>query len=159
VLTELVGDKSLEKFRIEYEKLHRALKKSHESEKRLVKRCRELNAEIIANAAKVQTAIKLSQEDQKTITSLRKVYGVVINIAHQSQEIEKAWKLVDASHDKEQQASTTIKKLKEEIINLTRLVEQGTGLSNGQEQSVKELLKMKEDLTKGVLHRVYNSKI
>lgn len=57
--------------------------------------------------------------------------------------------MVDASHDKEQQASTTIKKLKEEIINLTRLVEQGTGLSNGQEQSVKELLKMKEDLTKG----------
>lgn len=51
-------------FRIEYEKLHRALKKSHESEKRLIKKCRELNAEIVANAAKVQTALKLSQEDQ-----------------------------------------------------------------------------------------------
>jgi methyl coenzyme M reductase beta subunit len=73
VLTELVGDKSLEKFRIEYEKLHRALKKSHESEKRLIKRCRELNAEIVGNAAKVTTAIKLSQEDQKTIAALRKV--------------------------------------------------------------------------------------
>ena len=35
VLQELVGDKSLERFRVEYEKLHRALKKSHESEKRL----------------------------------------------------------------------------------------------------------------------------
>ena len=46
VLTELVGDKSLERFRQEYEKLHRALKKSHESEKRLIKKCRELNAEI-----------------------------------------------------------------------------------------------------------------
>ena len=32
VLAELVGDKSLERFRQEYEKLHRALKKSHESE-------------------------------------------------------------------------------------------------------------------------------
>jgi methyl coenzyme M reductase beta subunit len=73
VLTELVGDKSLERFRVEYEKLHRALKKSHESEKRLIKRCRELNAEIVANAAKVQTALKLSQEDQKTIDSLKKV--------------------------------------------------------------------------------------
>ena len=29
VLAELMGDKSLERFRIEYEKLHRALKKSH----------------------------------------------------------------------------------------------------------------------------------
>merc|ERR1712166_1195210 len=53
-------------------KLHRALKKSHESEKRLIKKCRELNAEIVANAAKVQTALKLSQEDQNTIASLKK---------------------------------------------------------------------------------------
>ena len=29
VLQELVGDHSLERFRVEYEKLHRALKKSH----------------------------------------------------------------------------------------------------------------------------------
>jgi hypothetical protein len=73
VLSELVGDKSLEKFRIEYEKLHRALKKSHESEKRLIKRCRELNDEIVSNAAKVQTALTLSSQDQKTIAALKKV--------------------------------------------------------------------------------------
>ena len=72
VLTELVGDKSLERFRQEYEKLHRALKKSHESETRLIKKCRELNAEIISNASKVQTALKLSQEDQNTIGSLKR---------------------------------------------------------------------------------------
>ena len=38
MLSELVGDKSLERFRQEYEKLHRALKKSHESEKRLIRK-------------------------------------------------------------------------------------------------------------------------
>ena len=38
VLQELVGDQSMEKFRKEYEKLHRALKTSYDSEKRLVKR-------------------------------------------------------------------------------------------------------------------------
>lgn len=58
-----------------------------ESEKRLIKKCRELNAEIVANAAKVQTALKLSEEDQNTIQALKK-------------EIEKAWKMVDASHEK-----------------------------------------------------------
>eukprot|EP00965_Chrysotila_dentata_P235702 6200913-Pleurochrysis_carterae.AAC.2 len=73
VLAELVGDKSLERFRQEYEKLHRALKKSHESEKRLIKKCRELNSEIVSNAAKVQTALKLSQGDQNTIGSLKRV--------------------------------------------------------------------------------------
>ena len=78
-----LGDK-----RLEYEKLHRALKKSHEQEKRLIKKCRELNGEIVNNAAKVQTALKLSQEDQATIGSLRK-------------EIEKAWTMVDVAHEKE----------------------------------------------------------
>ena len=73
VLAELMGDKSLERFRIEYEKLHRALKKSHESEKRLMHKCRELNGEIVANAAKVTTALKLSQEDKGTISSLKQV--------------------------------------------------------------------------------------
>ncbi|KAJ1637888.1 hypothetical protein T492DRAFT_900634 [Pavlovales sp. CCMP2436] len=134
VLTELVGDKSLERFRLEYEKLHRALKKSHESEKRLIKKCRELNSEIVSNAAKVQTALKLSQEDQNTIVSLKR-------------EIEKAWKMVDASHEKEARAKETIQQLKTEIQNLSRLVEQGAGLSMGQEAAVNELLRAKEELT------------
>lgn len=63
----------MEKFRVEYEKLHRALKKSHDSEKRLMAKCRELNADIVSNAAKMQTALKLSQEDQASIASLKKV--------------------------------------------------------------------------------------
>lgn len=68
-----MGDQSLEKFRVEYEKLHRALKKSHESEKRLMQKCRELNSEIMANAAKVTTALKISQEDKTTISSMKQV--------------------------------------------------------------------------------------
>lgn len=134
-LAELMGDRSLEKFRVEYEKLHKALKKSHESEKRLMQKCRELNAEIVANSAKVSTALKLSQEDQATIASLKK-------------EIEKAWKMVDAAHEKETRARETIQSLKQEISNLSKLVEQGAGLTMGQEHSVNELLKMKEDLTR-----------
>ncbi len=85
-----------------------------ESEKRLIKKCRELNAEIVANAAKVQTALKLNEEDQQTIGALKK-------------EIEKAWKMVDASHEKEAKAKETIQQLKIEIANLTRLVEQVRG--------------------------------
>ena len=75
-----MGDRSLEKFRVEYEKLHKALKKSHESEKRLMQKCRELNAEIVANSAKVSTALKLSQEDQATIASLKKVCNTNITV-------------------------------------------------------------------------------
>merc|ERR1719181_2443024 len=133
VLTELVGDKSLERFRIEYEKLHRALKKSHESEKRPIKKCRELNAEIVSNATKVQTALNLSKEDQMTIQNLKK-------------EIERAWKMVEASHEKEQRAKETIHNLKAEITNLNSLVEQGAGLSVNQENTVNSLISQRDEL-------------
>jgi len=42
VLNAMAGEKTMERYRVEYEKLHRALKTSYESEKRLVKRCKEL---------------------------------------------------------------------------------------------------------------------
>jgi chromosome segregation ATPase len=106
-----------------------------ESEVRLIKRCRELNAEIVANAAKVQTALKLNEEDQGTISALKK-------------EIEKAWKMVDASHEKEAKAKETIQQLKMEIANLTRLVEQGSGLALGEESTLNDLLKQKEELVR-----------
>jgi len=40
--------------------------------------------------------------------------------------------MVDASHEKEARAKETISQLKSEISNLSRLVEQGAGLSMGQ---------------------------
>uniref|UniRef100_A0A8C0XMZ5 Cilia- and flagella-associated protein 58 central coiled coil domain-containing protein n=1 Tax=Castor canadensis TaxID=51338 RepID=A0A8C0XMZ5_CASCN len=135
VLGELSGDKSLEKFRIEYEKLHAVMKKSYDNEKRLMAKCRELNAEIVVNSAKVATALKLSQDDQTTIVSLKK-------------EIEKAWKMVDSAYDKEQKAKETILALKEEIVNLTKLVEQGSGLSMDQDSNIRDLLRFKEEVTK-----------
>ncbi|GAB5578766.1 cilia- and flagella-associated protein 58 isoform X3 [Prionailurus iriomotensis] len=135
VLNELSGDKSLEKFRIEYEKLHAVMKKSYDNEKRLMAKCRELNAEIVVNSAKVATALKLSQDDQTTIASLKK-------------EIEKAWKMVDSAYDKEQKAKETILALKEEIVNLTKLVEQGSGLSLDQDSNIRDLLKFKEEVIK-----------
>ena len=133
VLAELAGNDNLDYFRHEYEKLHRALKKSHESEKRLIKKCRELNSEIVSNAAKVQTALKLSEEDQAIISSLKK-------------EIEKAWGMVDASHENEARSKERVKELKEEIASLTGLIEQGPGVSITQETTLNELLKEKEEL-------------
>lgn len=137
VLNELVGDKSLERFRLEYEKLHHTLKKSHENEKRLIAKCRELNAEILANAAKVQTALRMSLQDQNSITLLKK-------------EIDKAWAMVDGAQEKEKRARETIQRLKGEIQNLSRLVEQGAGISIGQENAVNDLLKVREELTRKV---------
>ncbi|GMH58573.1 hypothetical protein TL16_g02641 [Triparma laevis f. inornata] len=146
VLADLVGDDSLSKFREEYEKLHRALKKSHDQEKRLVKMCRELNTEIVNNAAKVQYALQLAQKDDTTIASLRK-------------EIEKAWAMVDVSHEKEVRAKDTINQLKDEIANLSKLVEKGAGLSVGQENMVKELLRVRDELQRQTEEQGANVKV
>lgn len=53
------------------------------------------------------------------------------------QEIEKLWKMVDAAHEKESRARDTVNQLKMEIANLTKLVEQGAGLSFGQDARYK----------------------
>eukprot|EP01018_Ginkgo_biloba_P005612 Gb_23651 [translate_table: standard] len=135
VLQELQADKSLDRFRGEYEKLHRALKKSHESEKRLIKKCRELNTEILGNASRVQNALKVNEEDQSTILALKR-------------EIDRAWKMVEASQEKETKAKDNVQQLKFEIANLSQIIEQSTGLSMGQEKELNELMKQKEEACK-----------
>jgi len=136
VLSELSGDEHLEKFRMEYEKLHRTLVKSHENEKKLMKKCAELNGEIVANASKVHTALKLSQDDQNTIFQLKK-------------EIEKAWKMVEQSHEKEARARQTVNNLQKEIATLQQLVDHGVG-SSQQESTIEEYKKDRRELEKKI---------
>ncbi|CAD7925111.1 unnamed protein product [Amoebophrya sp. A120] len=133
VVAGLVADKGLEHFKLEYEKLFRAVKKSHESEKRLLKKCRELNQEIVDNSEKVETALKMSQADEETITELKT-------------EISRAWGMVEAAHEKETSAKASISTLKGEIANLNQLVEQGAIIARTQEQTVSALRKEREDL-------------
>lgn len=83
-------------------------------------------------AGKVATALKLSEEDDVTIEGLKK-------------QIERAWKMVGASHEKEVKANETIQKLKAEITTLSRLVEKGAGLI-GQGNTVEELIKVRDVL-------------
>ncbi len=58
-----------------------------DSERRLTKRCRELGGELVGSAAKVAAALRLGEDDAAAIAALKA-------------EIEKAWRLVDASADK-----------------------------------------------------------
>ncbi|XP_003384298.1 PREDICTED: cilia- and flagella-associated protein 58-like [Amphimedon queenslandica] len=134
VLQEMVGDGSLGKFKTEYEKLHKALIKSHESEKRLMLQCQELNAELISNASKVTSALKITQDDKATISS-------------QKQEIEKLWRAVDDAQDKETKTHETIHQLKLENISLNKLIENGAGFGPAMQESMKALEKEKEELT------------
>lgn len=133
VLNDLEGDPSLTQFRIEYEKLYRVLKKSYNQEKRLVKKCRELNTEIVTNAAKVQAAIKLSQDDEATISTLRK-------------DAERAWTMVDNLQEKELRANETTNQLQEETERLSQIVANLKTTCRGHEKKVHELAFESEEL-------------
>uniref|UniRef100_A0A674NJS0 Cilia and flagella associated protein 58 n=1 Tax=Takifugu rubripes TaxID=31033 RepID=A0A674NJS0_TAKRU len=132
ILDELVGDQSVDQVRLEFEKLIQALKKSRENEKRLMSKCRELNAEIVSSSTKVSAALQLSQDDQTTITSLKR-------------ELDKAWKMVDAANDKEKRDKEAIKNLKDEIA---KLMEQAKQSDPSAEQEQIDLLNPIEALTK-----------
>ena len=96
-----------------------------------------MNDTILQNAARVKGAIKLTQEDSNTIAVLRR-------------EIEKCWKLVETAKDKEEKARKIIQGLKDEIAKLHKIVEQGSGLSLGQDNTVHKLMRAQEDLQKEV---------
>lgn len=133
VLQELAGDKSLERFRLEYEKLSRTLKSSHEGEKKNIKRCKDLNTEINSSAVKVQIALKLAKEDAQEIT-------------HIKSEVDKTWKLVDYSRDKEEQLKSQLTLMKSEVVELTRRIEIDDVIPVAQQQLVDKLVKEKEDV-------------
>ncbi|KAK7200587.1 hypothetical protein NESM_000114600 [Novymonas esmeraldas] len=143
-MAALDGEESLGHFRLEYEKLYRALKKSHTSENEIVTQCQQLTQELLSNAAKMQAAVKLAQGDHSTIEALKK-------------EIEKAWRTVDVANEKDQRAREMVKTLKQEIQSLQSMMHDGTSLSTDHTSTLeqlkldnKRLLTEGEDMTKQV---------
>jgi hypothetical protein len=128
-LDELSGDPMLLKFRAEYEKLHKILLKARDNEKKLLGKCKDLNTEMIANAAKVRAAVKTNQQDRSTITSLKK-------------EIKKAWELVEKGNEKESKSKESIAGLKSEISTLQKIIEQTSG-AGAVDSSVNELIRVR----------------
>ena len=100
-------------------------------------RCKDLNDTILQNAARVKGAIKLTQEDSNTIGVLRR-------------EIDKCWKLIETAKTKEEKAKKIIQGLRDEIGKLHKIVEQGSGLSMGQDNQVQTLMRKQEELKKEV---------
>eukprot|EP00906_Rhabdomonas_costata_P005129 RCo007699 len=135
LLMELEGDELMEPFRKEYETLHHSFLKSHESEKRLIKKCQDLSAEILACQNKVRIAEELTAGDHSTIDSLRK-------------EIGRARQKLEVSRDSEVQKKEDIKQLRLEIRDLEGQLKKGVSGLIGHDSTVHELTKVRDDLTK-----------
>ena len=103
----LARDKSLDAFRVEYEKLFRTVKHSHEVEKRLQKKLKMLNDECRQLTQKQENLLTAALEDETQIETLKA-------------ELESAWRQVDDASDLEMSGKEKIAKLQVEIAELTR---------------------------------------
>ncbi|KAM7537507.1 hypothetical protein Aperf_G00000075879 [Anoplocephala perfoliata] len=111
-----------------------ALRKSHDNEKKLIKRCRELKADILSNSVRLQHVRKVSSESPANIYALKN-------------ELEHAWGLVAAAAAKENQAKDRIKNLKEEIATLSSVIEKGESGEVGAD-AIAEVARNLEKLSK-----------
>lgn len=126
VLGQLDAEPSLALFKSEYEKLHTALGKSHDSEKRLMRKCRELQGEIIANSAKLESVMQDTDGGESTLANLKV-------------ELEGAWQLLDKSRTTEAKQQDEIEALKEEIDTINLAIKEKDNAPSAAEQEIAEL--------------------
>jgi len=135
VLDGMDGDEQLGAFKGEYEKLHAALQKSHEGEKRLMTKCRELNAELVAAAAKVESVAtndNFSSDD---------------SIAEMEKQLEQQRDSIAEYHTRESQLKDQIRDLKDSIDEMSVELEQGAGQqAASQADDVSELIRNKKQM-------------
>jgi chromosome segregation ATPase len=85
-----------------------------------------------------EQAMRMSVIDRQTIQQLQ-------------QQTENAWKLGNIASQKEKRTRETVNGMKLEVANLSKLVEQGVGLTMGQEYSIHEILNENDKLTDTIL--------
>jgi len=133
VVNGLNGDPSLDNFRVEYEKLFRALKKSHTQEKVLAAKCRELGTEIEGNASKVQNALEQSQKNQNTIGMLQL-------------DAKKKSDLLDATKKREILITKTVDKLQEEVTKISSRLERERSSTMKQTEDYEKVTRERDKL-------------
>ena len=134
----LSRDKSLDAFRIEYEKLYRTLKHSHEQEKKLEKKCKSLSEECRQLTAKEERLRVHSREDETQIEALKA-------------ELESAWRQVDEASDLEMAGKEQIAKLRVEIAELTRrceMAENGEEVEDAEDDVSREFIGGQQNITR-----------
>ncbi|CAD8139037.1 unnamed protein product [Paramecium octaurelia] len=134
IINELANEPALERFRQEYTKLHQAFRNAYDQERRLLRKLRDINSDILNNAGKVTNALKFSQEDSERIKLLKT-------------ELDNTYKVIEQAQMREDKLKQKIENFQAEIKHLQDLVEQGNALQS-QTNKITELQTQKEDLMK-----------
>jgi hypothetical protein len=131
IIAEAKSEPILSLYLQNFEFIYQIVKALIENEtklKNMIELLRNNNEELNDKFAK---AFKLSSIDQQTIAKLRA-------------DVENAWRSTFIANQKEKRTRETVSTMKLEISNLSKLVEQGVGLTMGQEYNIHQILKENE---------------
>ncbi len=132
-LNELKGQEVLKRFRLEYEKLHRALKMGHESEMSMCRKTKAFLQDISIDHEKLSRA---KQDEHLMLVAKQRL----------TQEITDSWNLVKESHTKELEKKQVVAESKIRIEQLKNQLVAGSGWSAEQEKMMKDLTTQKDHL-------------
>eukprot|EP00038_Savillea_parva_P020791 m.32496 g.32496 ORF g.32496 m.32496 type:complete len:873 (+) comp4895_c0_seq1:37-2655(+) len=119
-LASLSTDPALANFKLEYEKLHSVLATSHESEKRLMAKCRELNADLVTAAAKVESVAQDSYANDQAMELNNK-------------ELEQAWETINEYRDQEKELKDQVSSLQDDVAELQEKIREAETVNDDQE--------------------------
>lgn len=134
VVKMLEEDPKLASFKMEYEKLHGALEQSHDNEKKLMSKCRELNEDLLAAAAKVESVAQDSFANDEAMEANKR-------------ELEQAWITINELRDSEQDLKDQLEKMKDEVGELNDQLRDTEAMQGQPQEDVSDLIEEKASLT------------
>ena len=152
VVGEMTDLANIRQFTDIYRQLHTLLMDSHNKNNQLTSCAQALNSQIISNATKVSSLLKMSEDDHKCIEQYR-------------DEFDKAWKLVTVAQEKEMKSKEICEDLKQQIENLSHLVHEQsesdakfdeirvdlTNYKDEKERNEKEIYVLQDEINKAQL--------
>lgn len=126
VIAEMSGDRSIEQFRKRFQELYDALKSSHENERAILQKCKELNNNISMGLSYMKNSEGLTRKDAQTIQLL-------------ASELEKAGTIIQMANSKADKDRTRIEHLKQVLEDLKNVIKQSEGEQSGKTNEIMRL--------------------
>lgn len=135
VIAEMSGDQSIERFRKQFQSLYDNLRQSHDNERAILQKCKELNNQISLGLSYIKNSEGLTRADASNIKLL-------------ANELEKARTVMHSAQLKEDRDKSKIEHLQLALKNLQNVIKESEGVTSGRTQEITKLRQDTEQLLK-----------
>jgi chromosome segregation ATPase len=135
VIAEMSGDQSIERFRKQFQSLYDNLRMSHDNERAILQKCKELNNQISLGLSYIKNSEGLTRADASNIKLL-------------ANELEKARTVMHSAQLKEERDKSKIEHLQLALKNLQNVIKESEGVTSGRTQEITRLRQDTEQLLK-----------